>query len=276
MGVGTDYTSTESTDAGSIVQVIKQLHPVEFTDSSTNADSVLWNFGDGNTSSERNPIHNYSSNGTFVVTLTAYNQFGENSTTQTVVVSGIGVDSYEVEQSTEEETTEEETTEEVVEEQPAEEDSTFQTQDVQTTDIFEEPMMPELTLGKDDEDEDRVYEYGGNFNLDAGSTSSDDTEDTTTQQTTEEQHGKKLESIFQPFSPDGLSMIGLETKDLALVEGEIEQLRIGTPIKIIGMDSNKVHNRQVGFVINDEKNKGISIDVSIEVSDNFYRVEVKV
>ena len=35
MGAGTDYTSTESTDAGSIVQVIKQLHPVEFTDSST-------------------------------------------------------------------------------------------------------------------------------------------------------------------------------------------------------------------------------------------------
>ena len=66
MGVGTDYTSTETTDVGSVIRVIKQLHPVEFTDSSTNADSVLWNFGDGNTSTERNPIHNYSSNGTFV------------------------------------------------------------------------------------------------------------------------------------------------------------------------------------------------------------------
>lgn len=91
MGAGTDYTSTESTDAGSIIQVIKLLHPVEFTDSSTGADSVLWNFGDGNTSSERNPIHNYSSNGTFVVTLMAYNEFGEDSTTQTVVSASVWI-----------------------------------------------------------------------------------------------------------------------------------------------------------------------------------------
>ena len=218
MGVGTDYTSTESTDAGSIVQVIKQLHPVEFTDSSTEADSVLWNFGDGNTSTERNPIHNYSSNGTFVVTLTAYNQFGEDSTTQTVVVSGIGVDSYEVEQPTEEETTEEvveeETIEEVVEEQPAEEDSTFQTQDVQTTDIFGEPLMPELTLDKDDEDEDKDYGYEGDFSLDA---------------------------------------------------------------QITGITSNATHNRQVGFVIDDEKgNRGISIDTAIEVQDDYYNVQAEV
>ena len=81
------------------------------------ADSVLWNFGDGDTSTERNPIHNYSSNGTFVVTLTAYNQFGEDSTTQTVVVSGIGVDYYEVEvEESEEEIVEEQIVEETTEE----------------------------------------------------------------------------------------------------------------------------------------------------------------
>ena len=123
----------------SIIQRIKQSEPIQFTDSSW-CDGVLWNFGDGDTSTERNPIHNYSSNGTFVVTLTAYNQFGEDSTTQAlVVVSGIGVDSYEVEQPTEEETTEE-----VVEEQPTEEDSTFQTQGVQNTDIFEIPSMADI------------------------------------------------------------------------------------------------------------------------------------
>jgi hypothetical protein len=268
MGVGTDYTSTESTDAGSIVQVIKQLHPVEFTDSSTGADSVLWNFGDGDTSTERNPTHNYSSNGTFVVTLTAYNQFGEDSTTQTVVVSGIGVDSYEVEQPTEEETTEE-----VVEEETTEEDSTFQTQGVQNTDIFE---MPELTLDKDDEDEDKDYGYEGDFSLDAGSTSSDDTEDTTTQQTTEEQQGRMVELVFQPFSPDGMSMFGMETKDLELVNGELELLQVGTPIKIIGNESKRLHNRQVAFIIDDGKTRGIMIDVEIEVEDNFYNVQAEV
>lgn len=272
MGVGTDYTSTESTDAGSIVQVIKQLHPVEFTDSSTGANSVLWNFGDGNTSTERNPIHNYSSNGTFVVTLTAYNQFGEDSTTQTVVVSGIGVDSYEVEQPTEEETTEE-----VVEEETTEEDSTFQTQDVQTTDIFGEPPMPELTLDKDDDGKDIDYGYEGDFSLDAGSTSSGDTEDTTTQQTTQEQKGRMVELVFQPFSSDGRSMIGMETRDLLLVEGELEKLQIGTSIQIIGITSNATHNRQVGFVIDDEKgNRGISIDTAIEVQDDYYNVQAEV
>ena len=255
----------------SIIQRIKQSEPIQFTDSSSGADSVLWNFGDGDTSTERNPIHNYSSNGTFVVTLTAYNQFGEDSTTQTVVVSGIGVDSYEVEQPTEEETTEE-----VVEEQPAEEDSTFQTQGVQTTDIFGEPPMPELTLDKDDEDEDKDYGYEGDFSLDASSTSSDDTEDTTTQQTTEEQQGRMVELVFQPFSPDGMSMFGMETKDLELVNGELELLQVGTSIKIVGNESKRLHNRQVAFIINDDKTKGIMIDVEIEVEDNFYNVQAEV
>ena len=270
MGAGTDYTSTESTDAGSIIQVIKLLHPVEFTDSSTGADNVLWDFGDGNTSTERNPLHNYSSNGTFIVTLTAYNEFGENSTSQTVIVSGIGVDFYEVEQPTEEETTEEETTEEeTTEEETTEEDSLSYNQDVQTFDL-DAPSMPELTLDKDNED----FGYDGDVNLDVGSTTT--TEETTTQQTTQEQQSRKVEFLFQPFSPDGRSMIGMEVKDFLLVEGELQELQIGIPIKLIDVKSNKVHNRQVVFVINDEKNKGISIDAPIVVEDNFYRAETEV
>ena len=263
MGAGTDYTSTESTDAGSIIQVIKQLHPVEFTDSSTGADNVLWDFGDGNTSTERNPLHNYSSNGTFIVTLTASNQFGEDSTTQTVVVTGIGVDYYE------QEVEEEEVEEEEVEEEEVEEESTESAQEVQTF-IIDTPSIPEVELPRNEED----FEFGDDATTyDLGSVTSDQT---TTQQTTEEQHGKKLELVFQPFSSDGRSMIGMEIKDLSLVEGELERLQIGTFITIIGMESNKVHNRQVGFVINDEKNKGISIDVAIEVQDEFYRVEAEV
>ena len=283
MGAGTDYTSTESTDAGSIIQVIKLLHPVEFTDSSTGADSVLWDFGDGDTSSERNPVHNYSSNGTFIVTLTASNQFGEDSTTQTVVVTGIGVDYYEqeveAEETTEEETTEEETTEETTEEEATEEETDVS--EVQTF-IIDIPSIPEVEPPKDEEDFESdlgEFEFGDDATTyDLGSVTSDQTttQQTTTQQTTEEQHGKKLELVFQSFSPDGLSMIGLETKDLALVEGELEQLQIGTPITIIGMESNKVHNRQVGYVSNELTRKGIGIDVAIEVQDEFYRVEAEV
>ena len=42
-----------------------------FTDLSSSADEWQWDFGDGNSSGERNPTHNYSDTGFFSVTLTA-------------------------------------------------------------------------------------------------------------------------------------------------------------------------------------------------------------
>ncbi len=42
-----------------------------FTNQSLNASQYTWNFGDGNTSNSAAPGHTYSSNGTYVVTLTA-------------------------------------------------------------------------------------------------------------------------------------------------------------------------------------------------------------
>ena len=46
---------------------------VAFTDNSTGAISWLWDFGDGNTSSQQNPIHTYTSNGPHMVTLSINN-----------------------------------------------------------------------------------------------------------------------------------------------------------------------------------------------------------
>jgi len=43
---------------------------VSFTDISPDATSWFWDFGDGNTSTEQNPIHTYESIGEYVVTLT--------------------------------------------------------------------------------------------------------------------------------------------------------------------------------------------------------------
>ncbi len=43
---------------------------VNFTNLSTNADSYFWDFGDGNTSTDTNPIHQYISAGTYQVSLT--------------------------------------------------------------------------------------------------------------------------------------------------------------------------------------------------------------
>ena len=47
---------------------------VDFTNTSINATSYKWNFGDGSTSTETNPSHTYVSIGTKYVTLTAYNK----------------------------------------------------------------------------------------------------------------------------------------------------------------------------------------------------------
>lgn len=46
---------------------------VIFTDGSIGADSWLWDFGDGTTSTDQNPRHTYTEAGTFVVTLTVAN-----------------------------------------------------------------------------------------------------------------------------------------------------------------------------------------------------------
>ncbi|MDW7733589.1 MAG: PKD domain-containing protein, partial [Methanolobus sp.] len=57
---------------------------VTFTDQSTNTPtSWLWNFGDGNTSTDQNPTHTYSAVGTYTVSLNATNVGGSNISTQT-------------------------------------------------------------------------------------------------------------------------------------------------------------------------------------------------
>ena len=59
---------------------------VDFTFTGSAADSYAWNFGDGNTSTQVNPTHTYTANGTYVVTLTASNECGDAVKTQNVVI----------------------------------------------------------------------------------------------------------------------------------------------------------------------------------------------
>ena len=57
---------------------------IAFTDTSTGGPtSWSWNFGDGTVSSTRNPVHTYTTAGTYTVTLTASNADGENTETKT-------------------------------------------------------------------------------------------------------------------------------------------------------------------------------------------------
>jgi PKD repeat protein len=60
---------------------------VNFMSTSIGASTYSWDFGDGNTSTEENPIHTYGSNGTYEVILAVSNQCGEVETTTTFIIN---------------------------------------------------------------------------------------------------------------------------------------------------------------------------------------------
>ena len=61
----------------------------DFTDGSTvsSGANYLWDFGDGNTSTQTDPTHVYAASGTYTVCLTTMDMCGADSTCQTVVVN---------------------------------------------------------------------------------------------------------------------------------------------------------------------------------------------
>ena len=64
---------------------------MDYTNNSTDADNYLWDFGDGNTSTDINPMHTYSAGGTYTTTLTAFSPCDTVTTTQTVNISVVPV-----------------------------------------------------------------------------------------------------------------------------------------------------------------------------------------
>ncbi len=59
---------------------------IQFNSLSAGATSYLWDFGDGNTSSDKNPLHTYTATGTYTVTLTAFNGPCSDAQTDIIVV----------------------------------------------------------------------------------------------------------------------------------------------------------------------------------------------
>jgi PKD repeat protein len=96
----TSSTYTTCADAIRFVKVITDIPPVadftanktaagapsaiQFYDNSTGGAPTQWrwNFGDGGTSTEQNPLHTYTQKGTYDVTLTVTNAYGSNSITK--------------------------------------------------------------------------------------------------------------------------------------------------------------------------------------------------
>ena len=59
---------------------------ISFINTSINATSYYWDFGDGATNTAQNPTHTYSADGLYTVTLTVSNGCGSTSTIQTINV----------------------------------------------------------------------------------------------------------------------------------------------------------------------------------------------
>jgi len=58
---------------------------VEFSDTSTGDNlTYLWDFGDGRTSTEQNPSHEYTVAGDYTVSLTTTNNYGSDIRTDTI------------------------------------------------------------------------------------------------------------------------------------------------------------------------------------------------
>jgi hypothetical protein len=62
-----------------------------FSYTGINGTSLLWDFGDGNTSTTFNPIHNYVNNGNYSVQLIANNNCGSDTLIQNVGISSVGI-----------------------------------------------------------------------------------------------------------------------------------------------------------------------------------------
>jgi len=63
----------------------------QFANTSTHANTYFWDFGDGNTSTQANPIHLYLANGTYYVKLKGFNSCGSDSITQTIVITDVSI-----------------------------------------------------------------------------------------------------------------------------------------------------------------------------------------
>ena len=65
---------------------------VSFTNNTTFSGTRIWDFGDGNTDTTLNPVHNYLASGSYIVCLTDSNNCGSNVYCDTVTVLLVAID----------------------------------------------------------------------------------------------------------------------------------------------------------------------------------------
>jgi len=86
----TNYITVGAAPIANFTQVVNGS-TVTFTNTSIGSGvTYLWNFGDGNTSTDVNPVHTYSDPGTYDVVLTATNTCGTSIKTSSVIIISSG------------------------------------------------------------------------------------------------------------------------------------------------------------------------------------------
>ncbi len=90
----TDFITVNDVPVSDFSFVIDE-NEVTFTNFSTGGDTYLWDLGDGNSSTEENPVHTYADDGDYVVILTVTNECGENMTTTTITISLLPIASFQ-------------------------------------------------------------------------------------------------------------------------------------------------------------------------------------
>ncbi len=68
------------------VNSCSEKYTKRFTDKSLQAQSYFWKFGDGNTSTQKDPVHTYSTPGSYLVELTVFNDSCQHTSRKTVLV----------------------------------------------------------------------------------------------------------------------------------------------------------------------------------------------
>jgi PKD repeat protein len=63
---------------------------ISFTSTSEDAESYLWDFGDGGTSTDQNPVHTYANEGNYTVKLTAFSK-GEKKKSEAILLEFITI-----------------------------------------------------------------------------------------------------------------------------------------------------------------------------------------
>ncbi len=75
-----NYPNTAPSSAFSVTDTASCVGEVAFIDQTVSGPvSWLWDFGDGNTSTQQHPVHQYQTNGTYTITLITANSFGSDT-----------------------------------------------------------------------------------------------------------------------------------------------------------------------------------------------------